>query len=180
MSAVFERLMLEIYGHDIWQGIAPDTVDEQVQGWNGVHPSLSQLPTGFSEQIIIDIGVWKGQSTITLANNLRDNNIDGVVIAVDTFLGSPEHWDSTHGYFNRLNGMPDIYRTFLSNVAARGLTRFVIPMPQTSTTACAVLKAKNISPTLVHVDAAHDRTRRGEARSSARYLPPHRGRRAMV
>src|SRR5580658_9987523 len=109
MSQIFARLMDQIYGHDIWQGFVADSVDGGVQGWNGVHPSLERLPAGFPQQIIVDVGVWKGQSTITLANNLRENDIDGVVIAVDTFLGSPEHWDKEHNYFDRTNGYPNLY-----------------------------------------------------------------------
>ena len=155
MSQVFSRLVDVLYGHDIWEGFTPDPVDRNVQGWNGTHASLKRLPAEFEQQIIVDVGVWKGQSTITLANNLREKNIDGVVIAVDTFLGSPEHWPAHGRFFTRINGIPNLYRTFLSNVVSHGLTQYVIPMAQTSSTAAAVLRSKKISPTLVHVDAAH-------------------------
>lgn len=154
MSAIFHEVMHSLYGINIWDAFVPEEVDGNVQGWNGCHPSLSNLPRQFNKQIVVDVGVWKGQSTITLANNMRANGIDGVVIAVDTFLGSPEHWSM--GLFGRVNGLPDLYRTFLSNVSYHGLTEFVIPLPQTSTTAVSILKSKNIRPTLVHVDAAHE------------------------
>jgi predicted O-methyltransferase YrrM len=156
LSQVYSRLVDILYGYDVWENFTPDAVEQNLQGWNGTHPSLKRLPAEFEQQIIVDIGVWKGQSTITLASNLQEKNIDGVVIAVDTFLGSPEHWNADKKLFKRINGLPDLYRTFLSNVASRGLTNYVIPLPQTSSTACKILRSKKIAPTLIHVDAAHE------------------------
>jgi hypothetical protein len=52
--------------------------------------------------------------------------------------------------------MPGLYWTFMSNVVRAGLTDYVIPIPQTSTTAAAILKRFRISPSVVHVDAAHE------------------------
>ncbi len=156
MSEICQSLMSRIYGDNIWDGFVPSEVPADVQGWNGTHFSLSRVLPSKKQQIIVDVGVWKGQSTITLANNLRKNSIDGVVIAVDTFLGSFEHWRQHGRLFNRKNGVPDLYRTFLSNVERAGLCEYVIPMPQTSSTACKILKSFNVRPTIVHVDAAHE------------------------
>lgn len=154
--SVYQQIMDALYDRNPWTSFLPDTVDLDVQGWNGSHSSLERLPHKHQSQIIVDVGVWKGQSTITMANNLRAKNIDGVVIAVDTYLGSAEHWDRDRDLFNRCYGMPDLYRTFMSNVAAHKLQDYILPMPQTSTTACMILKARGIRPTLVHVDAAHE------------------------
>lgn len=167
MTAIFEDLMLKLYGHNIWNDFIPTDVGSVVQGWNGNHPLLTIVPDSFSQQIIVDIGVWKGQSTINIASSLRDKNINGVVIAVDTFLGSAEHWSyddrdelvekiDGSGRLDRVHGMPSLYKVFLSNIFAHKLTDYVIPLPQTSTNACNVLKKFGIAPTLVHVDAAHD------------------------
>jgi hypothetical protein len=41
----------------------------------------------------VDVGVWKGQSAVTLARAMARHVPEGAVIAVDTFLGSPEHWN---------------------------------------------------------------------------------------
>jgi hypothetical protein len=155
MNKLGHEILNKLYRHDIWDGFIPVETEHTVQGWNGAHPSLKKLPDSFEKQIIVDVGVWKGQSTITLANNLRRQGIAGVVIAVDTFLGSPEHWTSERSLFKRSNG-PDLYKTFLSNVARHELTDYVIPLPQTSTTACKILHSYGIRPTLVHVDAAHE------------------------
>ena len=114
----------------------------------------ARLVTMPGARVIIDVGVWKGQSTIAMAASLRDAGIDGCVIAVDTFLGSPEHWGDA-GLFARRHGMPDLYAQFLANVAAAGLAGFVVPMPQTASGAAAILRRLGITASLVHIDGDH-------------------------
>jgi hypothetical protein len=150
--------MEKLYGGDIWDKFQPVTVDTEVQGWNGRHPSLDRLISAGAgvATIVIDVGVWKGQSTITMANAMRTAGIDGCVIAVDTFLGSFEHWSGRNALFRRKNGHPDLYDTFLNNVYAADLTRYIVPLPQTSSTAAMILTHLQIAASVVHIDAAHD------------------------
>lgn len=151
MNTISEKL----YAKNVWEGFTPDKSKIDYQGWNGIHPCLATLNTSFSYQVIVDLGVWKGQSTITLSKILKDNNLKGSVIAVDTFLGSPEHHDM--GLFKRMpGGRPDIYETFLNNIWENNLQDYVVPLPQTTVCASYILKNKNIKPTFVHVDAAHE------------------------
>jgi hypothetical protein len=153
-----QQIMQKLYGHDIWGGFRPSGADPDVQGWNGNHPSLTRLASlaGGRDATIIDVGVWKGQSTINLAIAMKRSGVDGCVIAVDTFLGSSEHWSRSLPLFSRVNGLPDLYATFLSNVFHAGLTEYVVPMPQTSSTAASVLARLNIAASIVHIDAAHE------------------------
>ncbi|RYE50764.1 MAG: class I SAM-dependent methyltransferase [Hyphomicrobiales bacterium] len=153
--SISSTIMHKLYGTNIWDGFSPQFTEDQVQGWNGDHPSLSRLASLQGPKIIVDVGVWKGQSTITMANALKNNGIDGVIIAVDTFLGSPEHW-SGGGLFQRIHGLPNLYDIFMSNVHRAGVTDFIIPMAQTSSTAAKIIKQLGIRPTIVHVDAAHE------------------------
>lgn len=152
---VFSDVMQKIYGNNIWEGFTPSSVEDNVQGWNGNHSSLSKLASTPGSKIIVDVGVWKGLSTITMANALKRNKIDGVIIAVDTFLGSPEHW-SRRDLFERTHGMPNLYGTFLSNVYSAGVADLIIPLAQTSSTAAKILQSLKIAPDVVHVDAAHE------------------------
>ena len=152
---IFAELMDKLYGENIWTGFVPQPVEsEAVQGWNGYHPSLARLTSSPGRKIVVDVGVWKGQSTITMADAMRRNGIDGAVIAVDTFLGSPEHWRA--GMFGLKHSIPALQQMFMSNVVAAGLTDYVIPIAQTSTTACSILARLDIRPTIIHVDAAHE------------------------
>jgi hypothetical protein len=154
MPALQKMVIDRLYGIDPWEGFVPDAAAE-LQGWNGDHPSLARLMTTPGSKLVVDVGVWKGQSTIRMASAMRDAGIDGCVIAVDTFLGSPEHWGDTR-LFNRHWGMPDLYRTFMSNVWAAGVQDYVVPMPQTSITSAMILSRLDLTPSVVHVDAAHE------------------------
>ena len=157
MPSTCEALMQRLYGTDIWTGFeaAPDGTD--LQGWNGNHPSLARLAsTKQDAKVVIDVGVWKGQSTISMAKAMKANGIDGVVIAVDTFLGSPEPWSGEHSKFQRKFGFPDIYTTFLTNTVNSGVTDYVIPVAQTSSTAAKIFASLKITASVIHVDAAHE------------------------
>lgn len=156
MPALQQQIMQKLYGSDIWDGFEPTEVSKDVQGWNGTHASLTKLASTTGEKIVVDVGVWKGQSTINMAGAMKRAGIDGVVISVDTFLGSPEHWAKERNLFTRRNGMPNLYATFMSNVFKAELTGYIVPMPQTSTTAAMILKKLGIRPSVVHVDAAHE------------------------
>ena len=59
-------------------------------------------------------------------------------------------------YFDRVNGFPNLYQQFLTNIYNAELTEYVIPLPQTSISAAMILKAAGIAPNVVHVDAAHE------------------------
>ena len=154
--------MQALYGEDIWEGYTSSNESARViPGWNGLHPALIRLAREADPAVVIDIGVWKGQSTITLAKALRDGSRhDGCVVAVDTFLGSFEHWGGTGRTptweFSRRHGLPDLYQQFLSNVWNTGTADMIVPIPQTSATAALVLRRAKIVAGVVHIDAAHD------------------------
>ncbi len=154
MPSLQRDVMLKLYGSDLWQDFVPTSPPGEVQGWNGAHPSLQRL-SSTGQAVAVDVGVWKGQSTITLASAMKASGVDGCVIAVDTFLGSPEHWAS-RTLFGRHHGRPDIFETFMSNVYHAGVTDYVIPMPQTSVTAASPLQRYGIAASVVHIDAAHE------------------------
>lgn len=156
MPQTQHQLMKLLYGHDVWAGFEPAPTTREPEGWNGNHPSLKRLAGAPGSKIVIDVGVWKGQSTITMAQSIRRAHIDGCVIAVDTFLGSTEHWDPQRQLFTRVHGLPDLYRTFLSNVHRAGACDYVVPMPQTSFAAAHILRDLGVRAAIVHIDAAHE------------------------
>lgn len=156
MPALQQSIMHKLYGHDIWSGFVPGQ-PEPMQGWNGDHPSLGRLAGLPGAKVVIDIGVWKGMSTINMARSMRDSGVDGCVIAIDTFLGSIEHWfgEGTLA-MTRTHGRPDLFNTFMTNVCHEGLQDYIVPLPQTSVTAAAILRQAGVTASIVHVDAAHE------------------------
>lgn len=156
MTSVRDYVMNALYGHDVWKGFRPFETGG-VQGWNGEHPSLARLASGGDgTKVVADVGVWKGQSTINMALAMRQQSIDGVVIAIDTFLGSPEHWSPGNELFARVHGWPDLYATFLSNAANAGVKDYIVPLPQTSVSAANILRRSGIQLDIAHIDAAHE------------------------
>ena len=156
MPELQRTIMQKLYGDNIWERFTPSVAADEAQGWNGNHPSLQRLAGSVGDAVVIDVGVWKGQSTITMARAMKDAGIDGCVIGIDTFLGSAEHWDRARSLFRRWNGFPDIYQSFLTNVYNAGLTGYIVPMPQTSANAAIILRQSRVVASVIHIDAAHE------------------------
>jgi predicted O-methyltransferase YrrM len=155
-----QALAARLHGEDVFAGFVPP-MRQDLQGWNSDHPALRRLVAELKPGTIIDVGVWKGRSVAFLCNAMRELGLDGAVVAVDTFLGSPEHWnrerpDRIFESLRMRHGFPGLYWQFLSNMAHLGLQDRVVPLPQTSENAAVILKRHGVRPELVHIDAAHE------------------------
>jgi predicted O-methyltransferase YrrM len=153
-------LMRRLLGGDPYEGFAPE-LPQDLQGWNSTHPTLARLVQEVKPRTVIDVGVWKGASVAFLCQAMRRQALPGAVIAVDTFLGSPEHWNRERrdGIFASLrlrHGMPGLYWQFLSNMAHLGLQDRVVPLAQTSENAAVILQRLRVTAELIHIDAAHE------------------------
>jgi predicted O-methyltransferase YrrM len=148
----------------IWQGKDPlsdfpfgsHPVDHQ--GWNSDHRYLIRAIDETAPKIIVEVGVWKGGSVKTMAARAKELGLDCVVVAIDTWLGSSEHWLNAdeRSQLRFLNGYPRLYHTFVANVIDKGLQDYVVPLPLDSINALHLLRAKHIFPDVVHIDAGHD------------------------
>jgi hypothetical protein len=150
--------MRRIHGVNVYVGFMP-TLGEDLQGWNSQHPALDEIVRTTRPDIVIDVGAWKGASTINLSNLLKRFEIDGAVIAVDTFLGSIEHWDRNSGFAGLMQhhfGRPLLYEQFLSNVVRAGAQDRIVPLPQTTTIAGLLLARIGVEAGLIHIDASHE------------------------
>lgn len=150
-----------IHASNPYADFEPTIPKADLQGWNGRHPALKRSVEEVEPSIIIDVGAWKGLSTSFLAKSAKELDLDTKVIAVDTWLGSPEHWshtreDNIFAHLKTKNGYPQLYYTFLSNMVYAGVSDMVVPLPQTSDNAYVILKKKKIKADLIHIDAAHE------------------------
>ena len=75
-----------------------------------------------------------------MAETMRPMGSGGIVFAVDTGLGSSEHWEDPGQYRDLLSmfGYPTMSITFLANTVADGLQGRVLPPPLGSGNACFV------------------------------------------
>jgi hypothetical protein len=153
----------------IWRGVDPWATPParhtpHFQGWGSSHHYLGEAivtaaKTGGSV-LALEVGVWKGGSVITMAQQMRDLGVDGVVIAVDTWLGAWDHWTMDE-WFPELRlegGLPGLYDVFRSNVIERNLQQYILPLPLDSVNAAHVLKHFEIYPEVLHIDGGHDFT----------------------
>jgi hypothetical protein len=144
------------HGQDPLIGFAPATQPD-LQGWNSNHSYLTEAIDHHRPEIVVEVGVWKGASVLTMARRLREIGCDGVVIAVDTWLGAADHWldPDLKRQIPQTHGFPLLYFVFLGNVAAESLDNYVVPLPLDSVNAFEVLWAKGVRPSVLHVDAGH-------------------------
>lgn len=145
-------------GRDPYSGLVPGHRAVDHQGWHSDHPFLRDTLAALRPRVVVEVGVWKGASSITMAEAMRDEGIDGAVLAVDTWLGSWEHYEHETFFadLHMRNGYPTLYRTFLANVLDKEACDFVVPLALDSANAGFVVKRAGIVPDVVHIDAGHD------------------------
>lgn len=145
-------------GRDPYAGFDSGHRAPDHQGWHSDHPFLRDTVAALRPGVVVEVGVWKGASSITMAEAMRDAGIDGAVLAVDTWLGSWEHYEHEKFFADLAmrNGCPTLYDTFLTNVLDRRVSDFVVPLALDSANAAFIVKRRGIVPDIVHIDAGHD------------------------
>ena len=103
-----------------------------VDGWLSYHEALylySLAAAGSGKGKILEIGSWKGKSTIILARGSKRSNREQVY-AVDPHKGGPDQ--ESHGYKS-----VDSEMEFRGNVEREGVADYVIPLVMKSEEAAA-------------------------------------------
>ncbi len=138
----------------IYEGIHSLNIPLDLQGWGSEMPVFKDLIAETQPKVIVEVGAWKGASTIHMHNTARRLGLDPIIFSVDFWQDPllqadgpvPKNWaDDTSAY-----------RLFLSNIAACGGSENVIPVRTWSGHAPALLKQWGITPQLVYVDAGHE------------------------
>jgi len=140
--------------------------DLDLQGWGAERSILTELIDEVYPELIIEVGTWKGASSIRMGLHIKARRLNTKILCVDTWLGSIEHWDKKNSqdpelYFRyrslRLkNGYPQLYYQFLYNVISNQLQDVIIPFPNTSLMAAKWLAHRLVRADLIYIDASHD------------------------
>ena len=113
--------------------------------------------TDFTKNIsTLENGCWMGHSANALCNYLKQKTTNFELICVDTFLGSITHSENDKKYLKFKHVYPQIYQEFLNRTKYFKNTQYICPFPQTSTSAMAFFKVKNILFDYIVVDASHE------------------------
>jgi predicted O-methyltransferase YrrM len=146
------------FGRDSLKDFPAGKFATDLQGWHSQHPYLTRAIEEARPKIVVEVGVWKGASVVTLAKAIQQLNLDAVVIAIDTWLGSSEHylWEKFIPDLDFEFGYPRLYHKFAANICNEGLREQVVPLPLDSINGFQLLKTKGIHPEVLHIDAGHD------------------------
>jgi predicted O-methyltransferase YrrM len=122
---------------------------DQIQGW--LTDTEGKLLYDLARQYagngaIVEIGSWKGKSTIWLAKGLQRNGAKTKIYAIDPHRGSSEH----HAMFqNKI----DTFSEFKENIRRAGVEEAVVPLVTTSEAASQTFDAPIA---LLFIDGAHE------------------------
>lgn len=129
-----------------WPENLPD-VSKDPHGW--FLPSNQKMMANLltSEMsCIIELGSWLGTSTRFILNNAPN----AVVLAIDTWLGGPDH-QGPNGVCNEK--LPTLYETFLVN--CWDYKDRLIPLKMTTLEGLDLAAASGYLPNLIYIDADH-------------------------
>lgn len=159
MSRVRHDLITRIWrGRDPFLDHPPNVQEVDLGGWRGEHPYLAEAIASVTPRYVVEVGTGKGGSAIVMARELKARKIDGVVIAVDTFLGSLADWqaDETFDALGFEAGGATLYGRFANNVLRFGLGNYILPLTMDAMTAASLLLFLDVHPGVVHIDASAD------------------------
>ena len=154
-----QRILDQLFfGRDPLKDFPAHRFPTDLQGWHSQHPYLTRAIAEVKPAIVVEVGVWKGASVVTMAKEIQRQKMDAVVIAIDTWLGSAEHylWEKFIPDLDFEFGYPRLYHKFAANICNEGLQDSVVPLPLDSINGFQLLKEKGIRPDVLHIDAGHD------------------------
>ena len=149
-----------LFGASPYEGFDRSPYPVDMQGWGSDHPILTKAIELVRPTYMVEVGSWKGRSAINMAKHIKALGLDCELVCVDTWLGSPEHWLKVHpDWYTSLkivNGFPQLYYTFMSNVVANEVQDIITPFPNTSENAAKVFQRMGAKFDIVYIDAAHE------------------------
>ena len=144
-------ILNELYEKNPYDGFSED-LKLDIQGWGTNKSTLNGLIDEIKPYLIIEVGTWKGQSAINMANHVKKTGMDCKIVCVDTWLGSLEHIRT----MPLKNGYSTLYYQFLFNVKETENTDIIIPFPNTSAVAFQWFEKNNIKADIVYIDGSHN------------------------
>lgn len=127
---------------------------KDLRGWNGDAPIFKRMVEEVRPKVIVEVGSWKGQSTVSLAKACKELGLDTKIYCIDTWLGAIEFY--THPTEERdlmkKHGYPQVYYQFISNLYHEGVLHMVETIPLPSNVAHIVAPQAD----LIYIDASHE------------------------
>jgi hypothetical protein len=115
-------------------------------GWNS---NSSNFSLAKNKKMCLEIGAWMGNSAKMLCTYIPD---DGILICVDSFIGSHEHFIEGSIPINSYN-KPMLYEYFLDNTFNH--QQKIIPIMLSSSAAMEVFRRFDIFFDFIYIDGDH-------------------------
>jgi hypothetical protein len=151
----------------LWQGRDPfqelsafrpttDPSDLRPSESDSLDAPVADIVNARLPRILVDVGAGDGDrsTTLAIARLFRERRHDGVVIAVDTWLGSWENWCQWDGAeLPRFESGRSIFQSaFMQRVEAQGLQPYVVPLPMDDHNASVLMRRKRVRADVVVLD----------------------------
>lgn len=133
-------------------------LEADIQGWGHDDPIFEYVMQHWHPRLILEVGSWKGASAIKMAELQKQLGIDGLIVCIDTWLGSNAslwHDPTTRSSLRLRDGYPSIFLQFVKNLVASGHGDHIRYMPMTSTCAAELLADAGIQADAIYIDAGH-------------------------
>lgn len=156
---IYQELLNKIH-----HGISP-YVGFPVREWLGVWYNDPGAKREFHVEVIercnpgliVEVGTFVGESAIFMAEHLKRRKKDSAILCIDTWLGGIDHWIKVPEKLRFWFGRPSLYYQFIANVIQRGMHDKILPLALDSINGARLLKALNIIPDMIYVDASHEK-----------------------
>jgi hypothetical protein len=130
----------------------------KIKGWNGNNSIFFEIIERVRPNIIVEIGSWHGQSTITMARACKKLNLETIIYAIDTWLGALEFYTlpSKERDLEKKDGYPQVYYKFWENINRCNVADIIKPLPLPSNLGLKYLKHLDVRADVVYVDGSHE------------------------
>lgn len=125
---------------------------KNIQGWFNFEQVYIDQVTKNDNCIFLEIGAWKGKSTIFLAEEIIRQNKNIRIFSVDFW----EDEKNEAQYSKLLKGKTPLYQEFMNNVIATEMQDVIIPFKMTSDQFFDLFKGTDSLFQFIYIDGAHD------------------------
>jgi predicted O-methyltransferase YrrM len=145
-----EMVDLLYNGRDPFSGFTDRFGEEQADDfelfeWGSKHHFIHESLKETKATKYLETGSWKGGSAIHAALYFKENNIDGVVVCIDTWLGCHLLFKhaAVQGALKREFGRPNLWQSFYANCIKYGVKDYILPIHMDSQSGLKLLSGKH-------------------------------------
>jgi predicted O-methyltransferase YrrM len=141
-----------------------DTDLKELFAWGSTHDIFYDTMEKTDAKLIVEYGTWLGGSAIHMAKRLKEKNIDGCVVCIDSFLACHllHMHEPVQATLKTQYGRPEMWKSFYANVFYHGVEGYILPIHKPTRSGFRLLNGKNTYGfnfnaefDMAYIDAAH-------------------------